>query len=121
MKKTLFVPLLVLCFQCSGQVVDGVNIAEQKGVDYLEILGFNMGLFKKKIVVIVDYGQRIKAFEDDSAVEGPDGKRIIFNSMIDAVNQFSGWGWELMFAYDISSGQGGTVYHYVMRRKKAQE
>lgn len=112
----LFVVLWSPLFLC-GQVVDGVNLAEKKEIDYLEIVGYNQGVFKKKIVVIVDYGQKIKAFETDTRVEGADGKPIVFNSMMDAVNQFSGWGWELMFAYDVNTGQGGTVYHYVLRRR----
>lgn len=108
----LWAPVVLL-----AQTVDGVNLAEKKEVEYVEIMGLNQGMFTKKLVVIVDYGQKIKAFESDTRVEGDDGKPIVFNSMIDAVNRFSGWGWELMFAYDVNSGSGGTVYHYVMRRK----
>ena len=120
MKKVLFLPLLFLYSVCSGQIVDGVNLAEQKTVEYVEILGINTGVFKKKVVVIVDYGQKIKLYDTDTRVEDADGKSIIFNSMMDAVNQFNGWGWELMFAYPVSEGQVNSVYHYVMRRKKPE-
>ena len=119
--KNLFLLLLLLPVVGWSQIVDGVNIAKDTDVDYLEILGYNQGVFKKKIVIIVDYGQKIKMFESDTRVEGTDGSIIIFNSMMDAVNQFSKWGWELMFAYDVSTEGGGTVYHYVLHRKPLQE
>jgi len=118
MKRIVFVLALCAPWCGWGQIVDGVNLADKPEIDYLEIMGINMGLFKKKIVVIVDYGQKIAAFEDNTSVQDSDGKKFIFNSMMDAVNKFSEWGWDLMFAYDVNTGQGGTVYHYVMRRKK---
>jgi hypothetical protein len=102
-----------------GQTVDGVNLAEKREVEYLQLVGYSQGLFKKKMVVIVDYGQKIKAFDTDTRVEGSDGKPIIFNSMMDAMNQFNGWGWELLTTYYVSVQGSGDVLHYVLRRKKA--
>lgn len=121
MKNLILFLALVAPVMGWGQTVDGVDLATHTGIDYVEIVGFNQGLFKKKIVVIVDYGQKITAFESDTRVQGPEGKPIIFNSMMDAVNRFSGWGWQLMFAYDVNAGQAGTVYHYVLRRKDSKE
>lgn len=100
-----------------AQIVDGKNIGEMTEVQYVEIKGVSQGLFKKKIVVIVDYGQKINAFETDARVQGPDGKAVVFNSMMDALNQFSGWGWELVTTYFISEGSSGSVINYVLRKK----
>ena len=119
--KALFTAALV----CAGligqaQIVDGVNLSEKPEVDYLEIVG-TAKIFSRKNVVSVDYGQKVD-WDTDTRVEDDNGKVISFNSMMDAVNRFSGWGWELMFAYDVSTGQGGgTVYHYVMKRKEKTE
>lgn len=119
MKKTLLFLMLFAPLFANSQIVDGVNLAERLDIDYLEIQGYNMGMFKKRIVVIVDYGQKIKMFDSDTRVEDENGKPIVFNSMIDAVNRFSGWGWELQFAYAVSTGtNGGSIYHYVLRRRK---
>lgn len=119
MKKLLFVLVVCAPWVGWGQIVDGVNIGEKTEVDYLEIVG-TQKVFSRKNVVSVDYGQKVD-WDTDTRVEDENGKVVSFNSMMDAVNRFSGWGWELMFAYDVSTGQGGTVYHYVMRRKKEAE
>ncbi len=113
--------VLALCAasqMLSAQVIDGVNLADKKDLDYIEILGVNQGVFKQKLVIVVDYGQKIKAFESDTRVEGADGKPIEFNSMMDAVNRFSAWGWELQTTYALSVGNNGSVLHYVFKRKK---
>lgn len=116
MKTLVFLLALVAPVFLPGQVVDGVDIWEKKEVDYLEIVGVQK-ILSRKIIVSVDYGQKLD-WDSDTRVEGPDGKPISFNSVMDAVNRFSGWGWDLMFAYDVSTGQGNnTVYHYVMRRR----
>lgn len=118
MKTTLFIlGLCILPVAVWSQTVDGVDLGKIPSIQYIEILGVNKGLFQKKIVVVVDYGQKIEAFETDTRVQGADGKPVVFNSMMDAVNRFYFWGWDLMFAYDVSSGQGGTVYHYVLKRR----
>lgn len=117
MKAVIFLLALLAPVLGLGQVVDGVNVGERTDIDYVELVGVAK-LFSQKLTVRVDYGQKF-SWDNDTRVEGPDGKPIVFNSMMDAVNNFSVWGWELMFAYDVSTGQGGgTVYHYVMRRKK---
>ncbi|HRI58348.1 MAG TPA: hypothetical protein PK228_01450 [Saprospiraceae bacterium] len=119
MKQVVFVLMLWAPVWVRGQTVDGVNLGEKKEVEYVELVGVAK-MFSQKITVRVDYGQKFD-WDNDTKVDGPDGKAIVFNSMMDAVNRFSGWGWELMFAYDVSTGQGGTVYHYVMRRKGKTE
>lgn len=116
MKNVLLFLALLAPVVMVAQTVDGVNLAEKKEVEYAELVG-TQKIMSRKIVVSVDYGQKLD-WNTDTRVEGTNGKPITFNSIMDAVNQFSGWGWELMFAYDVSTGQGGTVYHYVMRRKK---
>ena len=44
------------------------------------------------------------------------GDKLIFNSMIDALNYMSKHGFEFVQAYAISVG-GQNVYHYLLRRK----
>jgi hypothetical protein len=118
MKKIFIALFLSIPFFSFSQVVDGLDIGKMETIDYLEILGTDLGVFKKKIIIQVDYGQKFKLGETDMTVEGEDGKAIIFNSMMDAVNRFNNWGWELQFAYNVSNGQGGAIYHYVFKRKE---
>lgn len=121
MKKIIFGLVIMLStVAASGQTVDGVNLGERKEVEYIKLMGIEMGVFKKKLIITVDYGQKVKAWESDITVSGPDGKPIVFNSMMDALNQFHGWGWELITTYYISDETNkSTILHYVMRRKKA--
>jgi len=119
MKAILFFVALCAPWVGWGQVVDGVNLADKKEVEYLQLLGIDMGIFKKKLTVIVDYGQKIKVFDTDTRVQDEKGDPIVFNSMVDALNHFNSHGWEFVTAYAIKNdGTTGSTYHYLMRRKK---
>jgi hypothetical protein len=118
MKNMLLFVALCAPVWVRGQTVDGINLAEKKEIEYVQLLGIDMGIFKKKLTVIVDYGQKIKAFDTDTRVQDEKGEPIIFNSMVDALNHFNGQGWEFVTAYAISNpGTNGSTYHYLMRRK----
>lgn len=99
-----------------GQTVDGRDITADSMVQYLEIY-YSGNFVKNKPVVIVDYGQEIKSTRADTRVAGPDGKPVLFNSVMDAVNRFHYWGWELMSVHAISTGTGGGNAYYVLRRR----
>lgn len=120
MEKVMFLLLVAVAVPVLGwgQTVDGINLGETKHIKYIEIVGMQK-LLSMKITIRVDYGQ---AFDwgKDSKVE-KDGKNIVFNTMMDAVNRFNYWGWDLMFAYPVSEGNAGSVYHYVMRRRPEPE
>ena len=111
--KNLVLLLALVCagFCAEAQVVDGVDIWEKKEVDYLEIVG-NINPLTRKTIVAVDYGQKVD-MSTDTRVEGPDGKVVKFNSTIDAVNQFSAWGWDVFQVYVSPEQQ----VKYVMRRR----
>lgn len=120
MKQMLFVLALLAPDFGWGQKVDGVDLMQMREIEYIQLLGVDVGIFKKKLTVIVNYGQKIKAFDTDTQVEGDDGKAIIFNSMVDALNYFNNHGWDFVTAYAVSNpgGTSGSTYHYLMRRKK---
>lgn len=99
-----------------GQIVDGKNLAEDATIEYLEISAI-WGPVTRKVIILVDYGQVVYV-GTNTTVEAPNGSTIKFNSIMDAVNRFAGWGWELYLAHDVNAGNGDSIYHYVMRRKK---
>lgn len=119
MKRLFFLLLFAAALPAaaSAQVmVEDVNLNERTDIAYLDIMGIDMGVFKKKLTIIVDYGQKLKV-DSDTRVRDATGKEIIFNSMIDAINFFHKNGWELFNAFPVSSGSSGQIYHYILKRK----
>ena len=107
-------PLLAKC----QITIDGKDISSDSTLTYIEIVGADIGLFKKKLVVVVDYGQKFSIWDGkDSAVKGPDGKNYIFNTMVDALNFFSRNGWTYENSYAISVPNSGNVYRFLLKRK----
>ena len=118
MKNLIFIATIFMLTSTVsfGQVtVEGVDI-NKLDIKYCELIGFNKSLFGKKIIVTVDYGQKFSLFKSQ-LIKGPDGKPVVFNSMIDALNFMEKNGWEYVNNFAISSGNG-SVYHYLLRRKK---
>jgi len=113
--------LLVAVFATSimftfGQVsVEGVDI-NKLDIKYCQLLGYNKSLVGQKIIVVVDYGQKFKAFQSQ-LIKGPDGKAVVFNTMIDALNFMENNGWEYVNNYAISTGNNST-YHFLLRKKE---
>jgi hypothetical protein len=116
--KTLLIGLLfLLTQQGSAQVVvDSINLNEVPQLEFIQILGYNQGFFKKKLVVIVDYGQRF-TWDKDSRVT-KDGEVKVFQSMVQALNFFFDNGWDLETSFLLSIEGSGHVYHHLLRRKK---
>ena len=74
-----------------------------------------------KVTISVDFGKNPDSKWVDAVVmKHEDGKPVKFKSVIDALNHMNSYGWELMDAFPMSSGQG-TDYHYLMRRKIDQD
>jgi len=115
MKKILFLLLTYCFFDLSAQTVNDIPLSEID-VDYIQILGTSK-TFSRKITVEIDFGQEDKAFNsNDTKLIDSDGKRLIFNSMIDALNFFSKNGFEFVDAYAITI-DNKNVYHYLLRKK----
>ncbi|MEA3418159.1 MAG: hypothetical protein U9Q90_02080 [Campylobacterota bacterium] len=77
---------------------------------YCELTGVSAGLLGKKMKVEVDYGDRKEPLKDPDS-----GKKITFNSMIDALNHMSSEGWFFVNAY-VMTGKLPHVHHYMMKK-----
>ena len=121
--KKLIIFLSILIFKSSySQTLNGIPI-QQLDVKYIEIVGTAKLLKLYDISIYVDYGQigNLKdSFGGKGALLGSDGKPMSFNGMMDAVNFFSNYGYELSFAYPVSVPNSGSVYHYIMYKKDAK-
>lgn len=119
MKTILFSVFFSLCFTLSAfsQTVNGVPISEID-VEYVRIVG-EARLLSTKVKVHLEFGQHNKWFKDsDTKIMDSDGKALILNSMVDALNFMDKAGYEFISAYAVQVDDR-NVYHYLMRRKKS--
>jgi hypothetical protein len=119
MKKIyLFISLVVLlAIGASAQTVNDVPIKDID-VEYVQIVGTSR-LLSNKLTIEIDFGQENKLFssDKDTRVKDANGKNMIFNSMIDALNFMTRNGYEFVQAYTVVVSNQ-NVYHYLLRRKK---
>lgn len=116
MKKLVLI--LAICITCSllkaQLTVDGVEI-NKLSVNYIEIVGTDVGIFSKKLVVAIDYGQEKKNFSSPSFVKDERGTHV-FYSMVDALNFFENNGWQYVNNYLVTV-QTTNVYHFLLKKK----
>ena len=73
-------------------------------------------LLSTKVTIQIDFGQRDKIWKTkDTQLLDKDGKPLVLNSMIDALNFLSENGYEFVQAYAFTVSNQ-AVYHYLMRR-----
>ena len=120
MKKSLFVlPLIFLALFSEAQTVNDIPLKDIK-TEYIQIVGTSK-LLSTKLTIEIDFGQANKIFDgNDTQLKDNDGKRIVFNSMIDALNFMSSNGYEFVQAYAITVSNQ-NIYHYLMRKTKASD
>lgn len=88
---------------------------------YAELLGFQKGLFSKKVKVNVDFGQEVSFWKQGNMrLVSEDGKDIVFNSMIDAMNFMGKNGWAFEQAYVVTES-GQNVYHWLLSKMVTDE
>lgn len=120
MKESILVLSLVfLVLFTKAQTVNDIPLKDIN-TEYIQIVGTSK-LLSTKLTIEIDFGQANKIFSgNDTQLKDSDGKRIVFNSMIDALNFMSSNGYEFVQAYVITVANQ-NVYHYLMRRIKVSE
>jgi hypothetical protein len=112
MKKLMFYVVFLFL------VVLSVNSQNSKSYAYCELVG-TPNLLSSKISVEIDLGQKVGFFQT-SFIRDENGKRVKFNSMIDAMNSMGAKGWEFVQAYvvtTVTSSYTSNVYHYVLKKE----
>lgn len=89
---------------------------------YAELVGTQKGLFSRKVTVTVDLGQAVSFWKasKDAKIVDEDGKDIVFNSMVDAMNYMGARGWKFLQAYNISEGSQ-NVYRWLLAKEVSDE
>jgi hypothetical protein len=101
-----------------AQTVDGQPL-DSIDSKYILIMG-QSNLIGTKVVVTLDFGQSAKwrdRYKGNNLLLDENGERVIFNTMIDALNFFDTYGFDFVNAYSITVG-GSNVYHYLMCRNR---
>ncbi len=118
MKKTVLL-FVLLVSALMGFAQDAVEVAPAQ---ISEVEGFNPAakrvyaqlscegqLFSTKVKVSIDFGQSTSWLTSmsESRLVDRNGKEIKFNSMIDALNYLTQFGWRFAQAYVVPTGSGG--------------
>lgn len=117
MKKILTALLFLFLFNnCDAQV----NLDSLSSKSYCQIVGTSKAFNPNKCTIQIDYGQEQKWFKQNARqLRDAEGNKIVFNSMIDALNYMMQLGWKFEQAYIITvPGLGGNqnVYHYLLSK-----
>jgi len=119
MKKQFFsLCLFLFCLiTAMSQTVNDIPIRDID-VEYVQIVGTSR-ILSTKLTIEIDFGQENKLFssDKDTRVKDANGKNMIFNSMIDALNFMTKNGYEFVQAYALAI-TNQNVYHYLLRKKK---
>ena len=113
--KAALIGLLLLFygnFSLKAQTVNGVAF-KNFNVEYIQISGRFSVFNGPKINMLINYGQPIKALGNaETLLLDSSGKKMEFNSMIDALNFMSDNGYELAHPYGTENNS------FLMRKKK---
>lgn len=108
MKKILLILILFV-----GIIVD----AQEPYKVYVELVGIQKGLFSEKVTITVDFGQEVSFWKRgrDNKIVDENGKDIVFNTMVDAMNFMGKRGWQFVQAYVVTEGNS-NVYHWLLSK-----
>jgi hypothetical protein len=109
--------LIVFCSTfsiCQAQFVGDKPLSEIN-VDYIQIEEVSRMLSSKSFIE-VDYGQNIKLLDRNERIKDEKGNDIEFNSMVDALNFLSKYGYEFLTIIPISDPAVPRV-RYILKKK----
>lgn len=119
MKTTILLAALFFCLfygNASAQTINGVKLSELKE-PYLELRAFRQD-FGSKVLVQLEYGQKVVNDRQASLVKDENGKNMEFNSALDFVNRMKAYGYELFTAYGVTYRDDTIHKFYVLKLKE---
>lgn len=117
--QALAVVMLLVMFTTTSSaqvVVGGQDINQMDNVKYCEIVGQGK-LFSSKLKIVIDYGQKVNIWKGPQKIQKSNGKPMVFQSMVDALNFMESNGWEYVNSYVVTVGNQ-NVYHWLLRKKE---
>lgn len=89
-------------------------MAQQTNYVYCELVG-TQKLLSTKVNVRADYGQKASWWRGVDYIADENGKKVDFNSMVDAMNYMGSQGWEFVQAYVVTIASQ-NVYHWLLKK-----
>ncbi len=117
MKKLSLAAAIVACFglfNAKAQNVNGMKLTDIH-VDYIQVRAIKSLLADKQWIAL-EYGQKVGDYAE-LYIRDDNGKKLEFNSAIDAVNKMKAYGYELFSVYTEQVDQSSNKPVYVLKRK----
>lgn len=110
---------MVITLEGHAQTVNDKPIADID-IKYIEIEGTPRTM-SKKMNIEIQFGQEGNLMgNQNTKIKDENGERLLFNSMIDALNFMDKNGYEYLDSY-ITTYKGSNTYHYILKRKEDLE
>ncbi len=101
-----------------SQTVNDVPIKDIK-VKYIEVIG-NQRTMSKKMNIEIEFGQEGNLMgAQNTKIKDEDGNRVLFNSMVDALNFMDKHGYKYLDSY-ITNHKETNSYHYILVKKEEE-
>ena len=115
--KATFLTILLCVIGLSNSFSQTVNGVPLKDVDveYVQIIG-HQKFMSTKVIIDIDFGQRNSIWTGkDTQLRDENGKKLVLNSMIDALNFMTANGYEFIQA-NFFSVSNQNAYHYLLKK-----
>ena len=120
MKKIIILSVLltVAMLSVNAQTINDIPI-QDIDVEFVQIVGTAKMMNPNKVTIAVNFGQENKVFsgKDDGIIKDETGNKVVFFTMIDALNFMSTNGYDFVDAYTVTIGQS-NVYHYLLKKEE---
>ena len=115
MKTFLTIILTSLIGTISAQTINNVPITEIDA-EYMRIIGYAK-LMSNKVKVSLDFGQRNSVWTGkDDIIKDENGKNVVFNSMIDALNFMAENKYEYVNSYGVINSNNQVIDFIILRK-----
>jgi len=117
--KKIILSVVFVCisfFSALSQTTDPQTTLKKFG--YCE-LTFT-GNFGRNSTIEADFGEKIPWFKTKK-LTGDNGKKLKFNTIVDALNYMGEDGWELVQVYTIHLSENSISHHYVLKKELINE
>lgn len=121
MKKTILFLIIFFSvnFSLSAQTVNGIPLKDLN-VEYLQLTPRSAKAISRKIQALIDFGQEARALSNlEQLLLDSTGKKMEFNSDIDALNFMYKNGYELVQQYGLLEKNGFESVSYFLRQRKS--
>lgn len=118
MKNLIFAICIFALGITNAQTINGTKLADIKS-SYVEIVGTS-NIMGTRVIISLDFGQAVNIWKGkDDVIMDDSGKMMKFNTMIDALNFMTKYGYEFTAAYAVTMGNQ-NVYHYLLHKKSTE-